>query len=114
MAWPAGRVIPRLAQLLGWAARRAGRWAWMGTLLAGRREREAGLLQADAVPGDSALHVLGQVLPEVPAVCALDRVGCTVSGGKLLFKGEKGCAAAVVRLPSRGAVAGGVEGGRSA
>jgi hypothetical protein len=40
-----------------------------------------GLLDTAVVAGHGALHVLGQVVPQVPSIGALNGVGCAVAGG---------------------------------
>ena len=47
---------------------------------AGVRRRDDRLGQAGMVRGDQSFHVLAQVVPQVPPVGDLDRVGRTVTG----------------------------------
>jgi len=51
-----------------------------GARIGGVRRRDDRLGQAGVVRGDQSLHVLAQVVPQVPPVGDLDRVGRTAAG----------------------------------
>jgi hypothetical protein len=68
---------------------------WRGLWVRGGR---GDLLEAGPVPGDGLGGVLGQVMPQVPAVSDLDRAGGPVAGA--LGAGAAMPSAAASRIPA--------------
>ena len=78
---PSGALGPGGAQLIQRALGPAGSPEPCSPSIAARRRRAAcGLDQAGVVRGDQRVHLLAQVVPQVPPVGHLPGVGCTLTG----------------------------------